>query len=156
MPQSKARTVEEYLAALPPSRREAIAAVRKIVLDHLPEGYEETMLWGMIAYVVPLKRYPNTYNRQPLEYAALASQKDYMSLYLMNVYADQEAARWFSEQYTASGKKLDMGKSCVRFKRVDDLPLGLIGEAIARTPLAEFIERVEASRRGPHPKRTSA
>ena len=81
-------------------------------------------------------------------YAALAAQKNYMSLYLMNVYADKETERWFVERYRASGKKLNMGKSCVRFKRVDDLPIALIGGAIARTSVAEFIKRYEASRRG--------
>ena len=149
MAQSAAQTVTQYLAALPPDRREAIASVRTVILDHLPEGYAETMLYGMIGYVVPLKRYPVTYNRQPLSYAGLASQKQYMSLYLMNIYGDTETEQWFREEYLASGKKLDMGKSCVRFKKLEDLPLGLVGEAIARTPLAAFLERYEASRRRP-------
>ena len=147
MAQSKARTVEEYLAELPPDRREAIAAVREVIQDHLPEGYEETMQYGMISYVIPLAKYPVTYNKQPLGLASLASQKSYMSLYLMNVYGDKDTEQWFVERYRASGKKLDMGKSCVRFKRLEDLPLDLIGEAIARTPPSEFIERYEASRR---------
>ena len=145
--QSKAQTVGEYLAELPPDRREAIAAVRKGILDRLPGGYEETMQSGMIGYVIPLERYPVTYNRQPLVYAALASHKSYMSLYLMNVYGDEDTEKWFSEQYRASGKKLNMGKSCVRFKRLEDLPLGVIGQAIGRTEVTDFIERYEASRR---------
>ena len=147
MAQSKAQTVDEYLAELPPGRREAIAAVRKVILDHLPSGYEETMQYGMIGYVIPLERYPVTYNQQPLGYASLASQKNYMSLHLMNIYGDKEAKQWFTEQYRASGKKLDMGKSCVRFKRLEDIPIDLVGEAIARTTVDEFIERYEASRR---------
>ena len=147
MAQSKAETVDEYLAELPPERREAIAAVREVILDHLPDGYQETMQSGMIGYVIPLERYPVTYNRQPLAYAALASQKNYMSLYLMNVYGDEDTEKWFSEQYGASGKKLNMGKSCVRFKTLDDLPLGVIGEAIGRTEVTDFIERYETSRR---------
>ena len=151
MAQSKAQTVDEYLAELSPDRRETIAAVRKVILDRLPDGYEETMLYGMISYVIPLERYPVTYNKQPLEYAALASQKNYVSLYLMNVYAKKETEQWFTEEYRASGKKLDMGKSCVRFKKLDDLPIDLIGEAIARTTVAEFIELYEASR---HSRRT--
>ena len=100
----------------------------------------------MIGYVVPLDSYPETYNRQPLGYVALASQKNYMSLYLMNVYGDEEAERWFTERYRASGKKLDMGKSCVRFKSLQDLPIDLIGAAVARTTVDEFIKRYEVSR----------
>ena len=145
--QSNAATVDEYLAELPQDRREAIASVREVILQHLPPGYEETMQHGMIGYVIPLKSYPVTYNGQPLEYAALASQKNYMSLYLMNIYGDRETEQWFTERYAASGKKLNMGKSCVRFKVLDDLPTDLIGEAIARTTVADFIERYEASRR---------
>ena len=143
---SSAQTVEEYLAELPPDRREAINAVRKVILDNLPTGYEEMMQFGMISYVIPLERYPVTYNKQPLQYAALASQKHYMSVYLMNVYGDPDSEQWFVEQYRASGKKLDMGKSCVRFKKLDDLPLDLIGRAIARTPVEAYIEVYEAAR----------
>ena len=110
------------------------------------------MLYGMIAYVIPLEQYPVTYNRQPLEYAALASQKNYMSLYLMNIYGDKDTEEWFVERYTASGKKLNMGKSCIRFKKLEDLPLDLVGEAIARTPVADFIKLYEASRHTPHRK----
>ena len=105
------------------------------------------MQYGMIGYVIPLERYPVTYNGQPLAYAALASQKNYMSLHLMNIYGDKEAERWFIDQYEASGKRLNMGKACVRFKKLEDLPLDLIGKAIAHTPVAGFIERYEASRR---------
>jgi hypothetical protein len=146
MASSGARTVEEYLSGLDPARHTAIAAVRKVVLDNLPAGYEETMQYGMISYVVPLARYPRTYNGQALAVASLASQKNYMSLYLMGVYGDPQTDEWFTRRYRESGKKLDMGKSCVRFKELDDLPLGLIGEVIARTPVEEFIERYEASR----------
>lgn len=147
MVQSSAQTVEEYLAELPPDRRGAIATVRKVILDHLPEGYEETMDFGMIGYVVPLQKYPVTYNGHPLAYAGLASQKNHMALYLMCVYGDQETGELFRDRYKASGKKLDMGKSCVRFKKLEDLPLDLIGEVIARTPMATYIERYEAFRR---------
>ena len=147
MAQSKAESVEEYLAELSPERRSDVAAVREVILDNLPEGYEEAMQYGMISYIIPLEKYPVTYNKQPLAYASLASQKNYISLYLMNVYGHPENEQWFHERYRASGKKLDMGKSCVRFKRLADLPLDLIGEAIARTTPAKFIERYEASRR---------
>ena len=143
---SSAQTVEEYLAELAPDRREAINTVRKVILDNLPSGYEEMMQFGMIGYVIPLERYPVTYNKQALQYAALASQKHYMSVYLMSVYSDSDSEQWFAEQYRASGKKLDMGKSCVRFKKLDDLPLDLIGRAIARTPVDEYIEVYEAAR----------
>ena len=102
------------------------------------------MQYGMISYVIPLETYPKTYNKLPLQYAALASQKNYMSLYLMNVYGDEDTQHWFVEEYEKSGKKLDMGKSCVRFKTLDDLPMELIGEAIARTPVSVFLERYEA------------
>ena len=146
MAHSTAQTAVQYIAEMPPDRREAISAVRNVILDHLPEGYRETMQFGMIGYVVPLDRYPETYNRQPLEYVALASHKNYMSLYLMNIYGDKETERWFTDRYRASGKKLDMGKSCVRFKSLEDLPIDLIGEAVARTAVDEFIERYEASR----------
>ena len=116
MVRSAAATVEEYVQELAPDRREDVQAVRKLVLDNLPPGYVETMNWGMITYEIPLDRYPDTYNGQPLMYAALASQKRYMSLYLMCVYSHQESRIWFEERFKASGKKLDMGKSCVRFR----------------------------------------
>jgi len=148
MAKSAASTVDEYLAELPADRRDAIQTVRKVILANLPAGYEETMLFGMISYVSPLATYGPTYNKQPLMYASLANQKNYMSVYLMNVYADAEAERWFNEAYRATGKRLDMGKSCVRFRSLDDLPVDVIGDAIARTPVAAFIELYEASRKG--------
>ncbi len=143
---SKAQTADEYLAELPEDRRDAIAIVRNVILANLPDGYQEMMQFGMIGYVIPLERYPVTYNGQALQYAALASQKNYMSLYLMNIYSDEAVERWFVEKYKASGKRLDMGKACVRFKSLQDLPIDLVGEAIALTPVAQFIERYEASR----------
>jgi uncharacterized protein YdhG (YjbR/CyaY superfamily) len=148
MAQSGANTVEDYIAELPEDRRATISTVRDVILQNLPEGYAETVQNGMIGYVIPLASYPVTYNKQPLLYAALAAQKNYTSLYLMGIYGDAEAERWFVEEYRATGKKLDMGKSCVRFKTLADLPLGLVGQAIASTSVAEFIERYEASRRG--------
>ena len=137
-------TPDEYIASLPPERREAISTVREVVRANLPAGYEEGMQFGMIGWYIPLERYPETYNRQPLGLAALASQKHYMSLYLNTVYADPETERWFKDRYRASGKKLDMGKSCVRFKRLEDLPLDLIAETIARWSPDELLERFEA------------
>ena len=139
-------TVEEYIAGLPEGRAEQITRLRELILQRLPEGYAEEMDFGMIAYVIPLEIYPDTYNGHPLMYAALASQKRHMSLYLMNVYGDCETQRWFTEGFAAAGKKLDMGKACVRFRNMDDLPLELIGEAIARTSVAEYIANYQASR----------
>jgi hypothetical protein len=152
---SSAETVEGYLVELTPDRRESIAAVRDVILSHLPIGYVATMQHGMVAYVIPLETYPMTYNKQPLVYAQLASQKSYMSLYLMNIYGDQAAERWFTDQYEAAGKPLDMGKSCVRFKKLADLPLDVIGMAIARTPVAEFVAIYEASRNRPSTRQVS-
>ena len=146
--QSKAKTVEDYLSELDDTRREAISNVRNIVLENLPDGYEEMMLFGMITYAVPLSTFPDTYNKQPLMYAALASQKRHMALYLTNVYGDGSLEEWFRERYKATGKRLDMGKSCVRFRKLDDLPLDLVGETIAMTPIDEFLEIYKASRTG--------
>ena len=146
MAKSEANTVGEYLADLAEDRRAALTAVGKVILENLPVGYEETMQYGMIGYVIPLERYPATYNGKALIYTGLASQKNYMSLHLMNIYSDPETERWFVKRYDASGKKLNMGKSCLRFKKLDDLPMDLIGEAIAATSVAAFIERYEASR----------
>jgi hypothetical protein len=146
MPRSSARTVDEYVASLPAERGRVIAALRQLIVDRLPEGFEECMGFGMISYVVPLARYPKTYNGQPLMLAAMASQQAYLSLYLMSVYGDPETERWFSEGFERAGKRLDMGKSCVRFKSLEDLPLELIGEAIGRVGVEQFISRYELAR----------
>jgi len=143
---SDATTVEEYLNSLPEDRRKALAAVRREIRRNLPKGYQEGMQFGMISYHIPLRRYPETYNGQPLSYAALASQKRHMAVYLNSIYADPDTQRWFEDAYEATGKRMDMGKSCVRFRRLDDLPMELIGKAIARTSADEFIERYEAAR----------
>lgn len=144
---SDATTPDEYLRGLPNDRRPAIEAVRRVILDNLPAGYEEGISFGMLAYCVPLERSGPTYNGQPLGIAALANQKRYMSLYLMAVYADQDIGRWFAESWAATGKKLEMGKSCLRFRRLDDLPLELIGATIARVPVEDFLANHEASHR---------
>ena len=143
---SNAATVEEYLDELSEERREAVSAVRKVVLSNLPAGYVEIIDFGMIAYVVPLARYPKTYNGHPLSYAGISSEKNYVSVHLMNIYADVESQRWFLDSYKAAGKKPNMGKSCVRFKKLDDLPLDLIGQAVARTSMEEWIGIYEAAR----------
>ncbi len=140
MVSSAATTVKQYLDDLPEDRREAISAVRKEIRKNLPKGIVETMNWGMITYEVPLKTFPDTYNGKPLQYAALASQKNHMAVYLSSVYSDDNNKDWFVNEYTATGKKLDMGKSCVRFKKLDQLPVELIGEAIGRVTLDEFLD----------------
>ena len=139
--------MQAYLKELPADRREAIRAVRKVILKNLPKGYKESMLWGMITYAIPLKSYPSTYNNQPLCYAALASQKNHMAVYLMCVYGDKPTAKWFRERYKAAGKRLDMGKSCVRFRKLEDLPLDVIGEAVSRTTVKAYIRRYEQFRK---------
>lgn len=143
---SDAPTVDAYLDDLPEDRREAIAAVRSVILEHLPEGFEEGMQYGMIGYYVPLDRFPDTYNGQPLSVAGLASQKRHMALYLMGVYGSDDA--WFRERWEATGHKLKMGKSCVTFRRLEDVPLEVVGEAIARTSVDDLIAAHEQARRG--------
>jgi uncharacterized protein YdhG (YjbR/CyaY superfamily) len=153
---SAAMTPDEMIAALPPDRRAAIAKVREVVQANLPPGYEEGMQYGMIGWYVPLERYPNTYNKQPLGLAALANQKHYMSLYLNTVYGNPEIELWFRDRFAASGKKLDMGKACVRFRKLDDLPLDVIAETIARTPVDKYIEGYEAVRGSSRESRAAA
>lgn len=145
--QSSAKTVEEYINSLPEERREAISKIRKVILKNLPKGYKEGMQYGMIAYYIPLSRYPNTYNGQPLSYVALASQKNHMAVYLSNIYGDPELEAWFKKRYKASGKPMDIGKSCVRFRKLEHLPLDLIGEAVAKTTPEEYIKMYETSRK---------
>ena len=147
MAMSKAKTVADYLAGLPADRRKTISTVRAVVRKHLPKGYKESIGYGMICYNVPLSTYPDTYNGQPLCYAALAAQKNYCAIYLMNVYGDGPAAASFREGFKRAGKKLDMGKSCVRFRTADDLPLDVIGRTVASTPVKAFIARYERVKR---------
>ncbi len=141
--QSKAKTINEYLDSLPEDRAAQIHAVRKVILESLPEGYEEVMNWGMISYQVPLSVYPETYNKQPLLYAALASQKNHMAVYLSGIYMFEEAHLNFEAAYRETGKRFDAGKSCVRFKKLEDLPLELIGKTIASLPMDEFVAHVK-------------
>ena len=143
---SRASTPDDYLAELPPERAALISRVRDLVNAHLPEGYVERMSWGMIGWEVPLERYPDTYNGQPLVYAALAAQKNYNALYLNCVYASAERTEALKRAFAAAGKKLDMGKSCIRFKSAADLAEQVLAEAIASTPVDAFIAQYEASR----------
>src|SRR5271167_2339239 len=135
--QHQATTVDQYLSDLPEDRRKALEVVRQVILKNLDKDYEEGIQYGMIGYYVPHRVYPAGYHcdpRQPLPFAGLGSQKNYMSLYLMCVYGESKHAGWFREAWAKTGKKLDMGKSCVRFKKLDDLALEVIAEAIKRVP----------------------
>ena len=138
--QSKANNIKQYLNELPDDRKEAISIVRQTILENLPDGYDEVMNWGMITYEVPLETYPNTYNGKPLMYAALASQKNHMSVYLTGCYMSLDVRDKFEKAYKKSGKRFDAGKSCIRFKKVNDLPLELLGKTIASMDVNKFIE----------------
>ena len=142
----KPTSVKALIDALPEDRRAAIRKVRAVVNKHLPKGYKEGIQYGMIGWFVPHSRYPDGYHcdpSQPVPFAGLASQKSYMSLYLMCIYGDAKHRAWFEKAWAKTGKKKNMGKSCIRFKDVDDLPLEVIGEAIARVPVDDFIAHYE-------------
>ncbi len=141
---SNAKTVKGYFEALPAERRAALEAVLRVVRKNLPKGYEEAVNWGMPTWQVPLSVYPDTYNKQPLMYAALASQKQYMALYLMNVYGFPALRKELEAGFKKSGKKLDRGKSCIRFRKVEDLPLDVIGKIVRATPVAELVRHAKA------------
>ncbi len=151
---TKPATVDDYLASLPEDRREALQAVRKVILKNLPKGYEEGIQYNMIGYYVPHSIYPAGYHcdpKQPLPFASIASQKNHMGLYLFCVYCDPQGKERFVREWKASGKKLDMGASCVRFKKLEDVPLDVLGAAIKRVPVKDFIavyeESIPASKR---------
>jgi uncharacterized protein YdhG (YjbR/CyaY superfamily) len=144
---SEAKTVEEYLAELTHERRATMMSVRKLVRDAVPDGYQERMNWGMIAWEVPLERFPDTYNGQPLLLAALASQKRHCSLYLQGVYMDPELTKRLEEGFAEEELKLDMGKSCVRFKTPEDLPGEVIREVVSAMAPEDLIARYEAAGR---------
>lgn len=141
-------TVTEFLASLPEERRKAISRVRSVVRKHLPAGYKEVMCLGMITYEVPLKVYPDTYNGKALWYVAIGAQKNYLTLYLMNAYSTAALTRKLRDGFKAAGKKLDMGKACIRFKAADDLALETVGEVVGSTSLEEFVATAKAARRG--------
>jgi len=142
-----ATSITDYLAQLPVERRKEMEKVRRVIRRNLPAGYKETSAYGMIAYVVPLAKYADTYNKQPLCYAALAAQKNYLSLYLMSVYGSAPLAKKLRDGFKAAGKKLDMGKSCIRFRTAADLDLETIGEIVASMPLARWVALAKAVRR---------
>ncbi len=144
--QSKAETVDQYLDELPEDRRQSLMAVREVILENLPDGFEEAMNWGMITYQVPLETFSETYNKQPLMVAALASQKNHMALYLTAIYMDDQSKQEFETAYKATGKRYDVGKSCVRFKKLGDLPLDLIGKSIRSHDVSSFIQAFQKAR----------
>ena len=150
---SEAKTPAEYLADLPEDRRKALKEVRKVIRANLPRGYEEKMNWGMITYQVPLERYPDTYNGQPLMYAALASQKNHMAVYLTGIYTSESSRKKFEAAYKKTGKRFDVGKSCVRFRKLDDLPLPLIGQTIASLQVDDFVKMTDRARKEASPRR---
>jgi uncharacterized protein YdhG (YjbR/CyaY superfamily) len=142
-------TVAEYLAALPADRRTALSAVRKTINENLPKGYEEGMQFGMIGWYVPLSMYPAGYGENPkvpLPLVALASQKSGMVLHFLCFYGHPTLSTWFTSEYKKTGKKLDMGKGCVRFNKFDDLALDVVGRTIARIPVEEHISNYKAAR----------
>jgi uncharacterized protein DUF1801 len=139
MVRSEATTPEQYLAELPPERRDLVETIRRTIIDHLPDGYEETVTFGMLGYVVPLEVFPDTYNGEPVGAVALANQQKYVAVYLMGIYGDDAERTWFVDAWKATGKKLDMGKSCVRFRKLDDVALDVLGEAVARVPPDQII-----------------
>ena len=143
MARSNAKTPAAYLKELPVDRRRELSRVRAMVRKHLPDGYRETMNWGMITYEVPVTRQPKTYNGQPLCFAGLAAQKNYLSLYFMPI--DAKALGRLKAAFKQEGKKLDMGKSCIRFKQADDLPLDAIGAEIAAVPVDRYVAFVDSA-----------
>jgi len=145
-PPSNVKTPAQYIASLPADRAKTIRAVRAFVNKHIPRGYEECLVWGTIGWVIPLSRYPDTHNKQPMCYVALSSQKNYCSLYLMGAYGSASQLKQLKTAFQSAGKKLDMGKCCVHFESPDDLPLAAIGELISAIPSEKWIEMYEQSR----------
>lgn len=145
---SKAATVAEYISQLPQDRRDAVEKLRSVFRKNLDKGFEEGMQYGMIGYYVPHRLYPAGYHcdpKQPLPFAGIASQKNYLSIYIACLYGSADHLRRFQEEWAKTGKKLDMGKACIRFKRIEDAPLDVIGRAIARVPMKAFIAYYESA-----------
>ncbi|MBU6414084.1 MAG: DUF1801 domain-containing protein [Planctomycetes bacterium] len=146
--QSKAATVDQYIAELPADRREVVSAIRRVFLKNLEKGFEERMSYGMIGYCVPHSIYPAGYHcdpRQPLPFAGVAAQKNAYSVYLFCIYADADEGMRFRKAWAATGKKLDMGKSCIRFKRLEDCALDVIAETLKRVTVESHIRQYEKS-----------
>lgn len=146
MVSSSAKSVDEYLAELEPERRKALTLLRAELLATLPAGLEEVMNWGMICYQIPFATLSDTYNDQPLVYAGLASQKQHISLYLMSIYAFEDVREKFETDWRATGKRFDVGKSCIRFKSLDDVPMEVVREAAGKISIDKYVEHYLASR----------
>jgi uncharacterized protein YdhG (YjbR/CyaY superfamily) len=145
---SQAATVTDYLAELPEERRAVIEAVRDVIRKNIDPKAEEIMQYGMIGYAIPHSLYPYGYHcdpKQPLPYVHLAAQKNFYAIYIFCLYANSDLSAWFANAYAQAGKKLDMGKGCVRFKKLDDLPLDVIAETLRRIPVDAFIQNYEAA-----------
>ncbi len=145
-PPSNVKTPAQYIASLPADRAKTIATVRAFVNKHIPRGYEECLVWGTIGWTIPLSRYPDTHNQQPICYVAVSSQKNYCSLYLLGAFWSASQLEQLKAAFKAAGKKLDMGKCCLQFKTPDDLPLAAIGKLIAAISSEKWIEIYEQSR----------
>lgn len=145
-PPSNVKTPSQYIASLAPDRAKTIAAMRGFVNKHIPRGFEECLVWGTIGWTIPLARYPDTYNKQPICYVALSSQKNYCVLYLMGAYWSASQLKRLKAAFKMTGKKLNMGKCCVQFQSPEDLPLEAIGELISATSSKKWIEFYEQSR----------
>lgn len=149
MVQIKAATADDYIEKLPADKRETIVTLRKLILKNLPKGYVESVSWGVISYEIPLSVFPDTYNKQPLTYIALAAQKNHYALYLMCAYANSKLGQWLADEFKKAGKKLDMGKSCLRFKSLDDLPLDAIEEVVGKVTPEKYLAFYKAARANP-------
>lgn len=145
--QSKATTVDQYLKEVPADRQEAMNKLRKVILKNLPKGFKETMGYGMMGYCVPHSIYPAGYHcnpKDPLPFAGMASQKNSINFYHMGIYADPKLLKWFTDEYAKAGVgKLDMGKSCIRFKKPENIPYKLIGELCSKITVEKWIEVYE-------------
>ena len=145
--QSKATTVEQYMAELPPERQKAMAELRKVIKKNIPKGFREEMSYGMVGYVVPHSKYPAGYHCKPIDplpFMNFASQKNFIAVYNMGVYADPKLYKWFTDEYAKAGVgKLDMGKSCIRFKKLEKIPYKLIGELASKISPDKWIATYE-------------
>jgi hypothetical protein len=148
-------SVANFLSRLPAERRREVERVRRVVRRHLPSGYEEVISKNMLVYQVPLERYSDTYNGHPLWYAALASEKSYLSLHLMSVYGDATQVKRLEEGFQAAGKKLDMGKACIHFRTADDLALDVIAEIVASIPVDRWVQIAQTARAAKSPNNRS-
>lgn len=144
---SDAKTPEGYINTLPQDRKEAITKLRNVILDNLPKGFSETMGYGMLAYVIPHSIYPDGYHcdpKTPLPFMSVASQKNFVAIYHMGIYANKELLDWFLDEYPKYCKrKIDMGKSCIRFKKIEEIPFALIGELASKMSVDKWIEIYE-------------